>query len=61
MFYSVKQRLLDNVSITKILTKTTETKPTQFITSGDSKGGPGWAMAPQIFAWPPVWPPQFFS
>ena len=25
--------------------------------SGDSKGGPGWAMAPQIFACPP---PVFF-
>jgi len=23
--------------------------------SGDSKG---WAMAPQIFGWPPVWPLQ---
>ena len=26
---------------------------------GDSKGGPRWAMAPQIFAWPPVFPPVF--
>ena len=25
--------------------------------SGDSKGGPERAMAPQIFAWPPAWPP----
>ena len=29
--------------------------------SGDSKGGPGLAMSPQIFAWPPVWPPSFFG
>jgi len=28
--------------------------------SSDSKGGPGWAMAPQIFAWSSVWPPLFF-
>jgi len=27
--------------------------------SGDSKGGPGWATAPQIFGWPPAWPPSF--
>jgi len=30
------------------------------IASGDSKGEPGWAMLPQIFACPPIWPPQFF-
>jgi len=27
---------------------------TLFVTSGGSKVGPGWAMVPQIFAWPPV-------
>jgi len=29
-------------------------------TSGDSKGGLGELWLPQIFAWPPVWSPQFF-
>ena len=28
--------------------------------SGDSKGGPEGAMAPQIFGWPPL-DPQFFA
>jgi len=30
------------------------------MTSGDSKGGPGWAMPFQIFAWTPFGPPSFF-
>ena len=30
------------------------------VTNGDSKGGPGWAMAPPDFCLPPAWPPQFF-
>jgi len=29
------------------------------VLSGDSKEGPGWAMVPQIFAWPPFVPPSF--
>jgi len=28
------------------------------LSSGDSKGVPGWAMVPQIFAWPPAFPPS---
>ena len=29
------------------------------VDSGDSEGGPGWAMPPQIFACPPFVPPDF--
>jgi len=42
--------MIIEIQITKLLAKLlTES-------SGDSKGGPGWAMLPQIFGWPP----QFF-
>jgi len=29
--------------------------------NGDSKGDMGGPWPPQIFAWPPVWPPSFFG
>jgi len=30
------------------------------VASGDSKGGPGWVMAPPDFCLAPVWIPNFF-